>query len=137
MTNKILTKNQLRRMPDYLSILKKEKTNGIKFVSCQEVADALNLNQEQVRKDIACIATNSGIPNRGRDINQLIRDIEKVLGYDDIHNAILVGVGNLGIALLKYQGFSEYGLKLLVLLIEIQSELVKELMVCLKTSVRQ
>ena len=39
-------------------------------------------------------------------------DIEQVLGYDDIHNAIIVGVGSLGRALINYQGFREYGLKI-------------------------
>ena len=112
MSAKVLNKNQLGRMPDYLAVIKDLKGRGYKFISCQEVADILNLNREQVKKDIAVVSTKSGIPNKGRDINQLIMDIENVLGYDDIHNAILIGVGDLGKALLKYQGFKEYGLKI-------------------------
>ncbi|MFA6666839.1 MAG: redox-sensing transcriptional repressor Rex [Bacilli bacterium] len=112
MSLKILTKNQLHRMPDYLNLIKLLKGKGYKYINCQTIADDLNLNREQVKKDIAQVATTSGIPNKGRDINQLIMDIEKVLGYDDIHNAIIIGVGNLGKALLKYQGFQEYGLKI-------------------------
>lgn len=112
MSLKALNKNQLRRMPDYLTVIKDMKGRGYKYVSCQELADILNLNKEQVKKDIAVVSTKSGIPNKGRDITQLIMDIENVLGYDDIHNAILVGVGDLGKALLKYQGFREYGLKI-------------------------
>ena len=112
MSLKALNKNQLHRMPDYLTVIKDMKGRGYKYVSCQELADILNLNKEQVKKDIAVVSTKSGIPNKGRDINQLIMDIENVLGYDDIHNAILVGVGDLGKALLKYQGFREYGLKI-------------------------
>lgn len=113
MANKTLTKNQLRRLPDYLSLLKNYQTDGIRYVNCQLVADDLNLNQEQVRKDIAAVASTNGVPNKGRDLNILIWDIEQVLGYDDIHNAILIGVGNLGTALLKYQGFGEFGLKII------------------------
>ncbi len=112
MSVKKLNKNQLKRMPDYLATIKDMKGRGVKYVSSQEIADILNLNNEQVKKDIAAISTTSGIPNKGRDINQLIMDMENVLGYDDIHNAVLVGVGNLGKALLKYQGFHEYGLKI-------------------------
>jgi len=112
MANKILNKNQLHRIPEYLNLVKTLKGKGARYVSCQEIADALNLNQELVKKDIAVISTTSGIPNKGRDINQLIRDIEMVLGYDDIHNAVLIGVGSLGSALLKYSGFEEYGLKI-------------------------
>src|SRR5574344_629997 len=112
MKNKTLTRNQLRRLPDYLNLLKNLAGEGVKYISCQTIADCLNLNQEQVRKDIALISTIDGIPNRGRDINLLIKDIETILGYDDTHNAILVGVGNLGSALLNFNGFEQYGLKI-------------------------
>jgi redox-sensing transcriptional repressor len=112
MKSRVLNKKQLKRMPDYLSTIKDMKGRGIKYVSSQEIADFLNLNNEQVKKDIAIVSTKSGIPNKGREINQLIMDIENVLGYDDIHNAIIIGIGNLGKALLKYEGFKEYGLKI-------------------------
>ena len=112
MKSRVLNKKQLKRMPDYLSTIKDMKGRGIKYVSSQEIANFLNLNNEQVKKDIAIVSTKSGIPNKGREINQLIMDIENVLGYDDIHNAIIIGIGNLGKALLKYEGFKEYGLKI-------------------------
>lgn len=112
MAQRILTKNQLARLPNYLTLLKKYKSQGLEFVNAQEISDDLNLNREVVKKDIAAISKSNGIPNRGREINALIRDLEEVLGYDDIHNAILVGVGNLGRALINYKGFEEYGLKI-------------------------
>lgn len=109
---KQLTKNQLRRLPDYLNLLKNLRNSGIKYISCQTIADCLNLNKEQVRKDVALISSIDGIPNKGRDINLLIKDLEKILGYDSAHNAVLVGVGSLGKALLNYNGFTAYGLKI-------------------------
>jgi redox-sensing transcriptional repressor len=112
MSAKILTKNQLARMPAYLLTIKKLKGKGLGFVNAQIIADDLNLNVEQVKKDLASVASTSGVPNKGREINSLIRDVESVLGYDDIHNAIIVGVGHLGSALLNYDGFEEYGLKI-------------------------
>lgn len=108
-----LSKNQLRRFPEYLSFLRKCEETGIHFVNAQMMADALNLNQEQVRKDIAAVSTVSGVPNRGRNVIQLIKDIEVVLGYDETHNAILVGVGSLGKALLNYDGFKAFGLTII------------------------
>ena len=69
MSVKKLNKNQLKRMPDYLATIKDMKGRGVKYVSSQEIADILNLNNEQVKKDIAAISTTSGIPNKGRDIN--------------------------------------------------------------------
>jgi redox-sensing transcriptional repressor len=113
MEERKLSKNQLRRLPDYLNLLKNLSANGVKFISCKMIADCLNLNNEQVRKDIAMISNQDGIPNKGREIFSLIKDIEVNLGYDNSHNAVLVGVGSLGKALMNYDGFKEYGLKII------------------------
>lgn len=112
MEKKHLTKNQLRRLPSYLHLLKNLSGSGMKDVSCQTIASCLDLNKEQVRKDIALISSINGVPNKGRDINLLIKDIETILGYDDTHNAFIVGVGSLGKAFLHYKGFENYGLKI-------------------------
>ena len=61
----LLTKNQLRRLPNYLHLLKNLKTSGMKYISCQTIADCLDLNKEQVRKDIALISSTDGVPNKG------------------------------------------------------------------------
>lgn len=112
MKNVKLSKNQLERLPSYLHLLISLRNNGIKVISAQTIATCLELNQEQVRKDIAKVSTISGVPNKGRDINQLIDDIENILGYGQSYNAFLVGVGNLGNALLNYNGFSYYGMNI-------------------------
>ncbi len=112
MEKKHLTKNQLRRLPSYLHLLKNLSGSGMKDISCQTIASCLDLNKEQVRKDIALISSIDGIPNKGRDINILIKDIETILGYDDTHNAFIVGAGSLGKAFLHYNGFENYGLKI-------------------------
>ena len=93
-----LTKNQLHRLPDYLWVLKNLESNGLKTVNSQTLADCLDLNNELVRKDIASISSESGVPNKGRKISQLISDIETILGFNSISNAVLVGVGSLGTA---------------------------------------
>lgn len=108
----ILTKNQLHRLPDYLWVLKNLESSRVKVVSCQTIADCLNLNKEQVRKDIALISSQSGVPNKGRDIHTLIKDIETLLGYNSISNAIIVGVGSLGTAFMHYKGFEDFGLRI-------------------------
>ena len=108
-----LTRNQLRRLPSYLHLLKNLSGSGMKYISCQTIASCLDLNKEQVRKDIALISSIDGIPNKGRDINLLIKDIETILGYDDTHNAFIVGVGSLGTAFMHYKGFENFGLKII------------------------
>ncbi|HBS10623.1 MAG TPA: redox-sensing transcriptional repressor Rex [Firmicutes bacterium] len=112
MGNSKLTENQLRRMPVYLNYLKRISDKGVNFISCQEIADANFLNQEQVRKDIALVSSINGVPNKGRDVKLLIRDIEKVLGIDNENDAIIVGIGSLGTALCNYNGFRSYGLRI-------------------------
>ena len=107
-----LTTNQLKRMPSYLDLLRRLSSNGMKYISCQTIADCLSLNKEQVRKVIALVSNIDGVPNRGRDISILIKDIETSLGMDNSNNALLVGVGSLGTALLNFNGFSNYGLKI-------------------------
>ena len=107
-----LKKNQLNRLPSYLHLLKKLKCEGLEFVHSQMIADYLELNNELVKKDIASISSIGGIPNKGRKIDVLIKDIESILGYDDEINAILVGCGSLGTALLRYDGFKNYGLNI-------------------------
>ena len=77
-------------MPDYLWVLKNLESSGMKVVSSQTLADCLDLNNELVRKDIALISSQSGVPNKGRNIAQLIYDIETILGYKTISNAVLV-----------------------------------------------
>lgn len=108
-----ISKNQLRRLPIYLTFLKKLEEEGVEFVSAQKIAMALNLNEELVRKDIALISSNEGVPKVGRKTHLLISDLEKYLGYNDTTSAVLVGVGHLGKALLSYKGFESYGLDIL------------------------
>ena len=67
---------------------------------------------KKVRKDIALISRISGVPNKGRDIDSLISDIETILGYNMMSNAFLVGAGSLGTALCCYKGFDNYGLSI-------------------------
>ncbi|MGP1413804.1 MAG: redox-sensing transcriptional repressor Rex [Bacillales bacterium] len=112
MTDKILNKNQLKRLPTYLKLLQELKTENIDFINAQEIADRLFLNKELVKKDIAAIASQQGIPNKGREIGQLIIDLENYLGVDDIHSAVLIGCGRLGLSLLDFNGFKKMNLKI-------------------------
>lgn len=103
----------LRRLPYYLSYLKTlDAASG--SVSAPVIAKALNLNEVQVRKDLAAVSLSGGKPKTGFLISELIRDLEEFLGYDNVTEAVLVGVGQLGRALLFYKGFDNYGLKIVV-----------------------
>ena len=106
------SKNQLRRLPFYLSYLKEKQAEGIEYISSPQIALNLNLSEEQVRKDLALVSSRSGKPKMGREIKLLIYDLEEYLGYKDTNNAILIGAGHLGRALMAFDGFSTYGLNI-------------------------
>ena len=110
MKTKTVSRNQLMRMPIYRNYLQDKLRKGILEISAPTMARELKLNEEKVRKDISLVSSQEGKPRQGRDVELLIKDIEEFIGYNSRTNAVLVGVGHLGSALLAYQGFSEYGI---------------------------
>lgn len=99
----------LRRLPTYYTFLKMLEKSGVERVSSAAIARDLRLGEVQVRKDMAMVSEAGGRPRTGFLVSDLISCIQGYLGYDKIDEAILVGVGNLGRALLSYSGFSESG----------------------------
>lgn len=102
----------VRRLPSYLHELEKMQEVGLKDVSGTVLAGKLGLEPIQVRKDLA-ITGITGKPRVGFEVKPLIKAINKFLGWTNTKQAILVGVGQLGSALLAYEGFEHYGLKLI------------------------
>ena len=99
----------VQRLPVYLQYLKRLSDEGVPTVSATVIAEALGLNDVQVRKDLASVS-KGGRPKVGYVTTELIHDIELFLGYHNTNRAILVGLGNLGTALMSYDGFAQYGL---------------------------
>jgi redox-sensing transcriptional repressor len=109
MNDQVISKQALQRLPFYLGYLKSLDKGTNETVSATTIADALRLNQVQVRKDLAGVCS-LGRPKVGYVTEELIHEIEHFLGYDNVEMAVIVGAGRLGKALLSFQGFSEYGL---------------------------
>ncbi|MBQ9276733.1 MAG: redox-sensing transcriptional repressor Rex [Clostridia bacterium] len=107
-----VSKATLNRLPLYLKYLYQLDKMGVKTVSSTLIAGGLNLNPVQVRKDIAVASSVAGKPKTGYVTKELIVDLESFLGYDNTHDAVLVGVGGLGSAFLGYNGFEHYGLNI-------------------------
>lgn len=107
-----ISKQTLRRLPYYLNYLKTLRDSGADKVSSTMIAKRLSLNDVQVRKDLASVSKVGGKPRTGFDIEELIMCIEYYLGYNNINDAVLVGAGQLGRALLSYNGFENYGLRI-------------------------
>lgn len=106
-----VSKSTLRRLPTYLTYLKSLPPNGPPHISATAIAAALGMGEVQVRKDLASVC-DAGKPRVGYGLSGLIGRLEEVLGYHDVADAVLVGAGKLGMALLDYTGFSEYGLNI-------------------------
>lgn len=103
-----ISRQTLQRLPLYLNYLKAlpPETGNI---SATTLAQSMSLGDVQVRKDLAAVS-DRGRPKVGYDRLGLIHDIEEFLGYDNADSAVIVGAGNMGRALLSYEGFSTYGL---------------------------
>lgn len=107
-----ISKHTLQRLPMYLSYIKTLPEDSPKNISATTIAEALQLNDVQVRKDLASVSS-SGKPKVGYNVKDLIAELEAFLGYNDIDNAVIVGAGSLGKALLNYSGFKAYGLNII------------------------
>ena len=100
----------VRRLPSYLHIIRAAQKTGDQYISGTVIAQELHLEPIQVRKDLA-ITGIIGKPKKGYPVDALIAAIERYLGWDQVHNAVLIGAGNLGSALIGYPEFELHGLR--------------------------
>ena len=106
-----IPKATLGRLPQYLEYLR--SLAGIRrTISATAIAKALLLGDVQVRKDLAAVS-GAGKPKIGYETDKLIADIERHLGCESLTSAVLVGAGKLGRALLDYDGFEDFGVKII------------------------
>ena len=107
-TKSRVPKNSILRLSLYLRELTRLDQEGKKTISSAELAELTDLTDTQIRKDIAYVG-QIGISGTGYEIVPLNEAIKKILGKDRVWDVILVGVGNLGSALLSYPAFKEQG----------------------------
>ena len=105
-----IPKATLGRLPQYLEYLR-SLPEIRRTISATAIAKALSLGDVQVRKDLASVC-GAGKPKIGYETDKLITDIESHLGCERLTNAVLVGAGKLGRALLDYDGFEDFGVKI-------------------------
>lgn len=107
-----IPKQTLLRLPLYLNYLRRLPEGADEYISATKIAGALSLNHVVVRKDLATISS-AGRPKVGYEVENLITELEDYLGYNDANDAIIVGAGRLGKALLMHEGFKDYGFNIL------------------------
>lgn len=101
----------LKRLPQYLEVLKQLRRAGLKEVSATKISVFADVHQTMVRKDLTYTGV-ANIPQKGFRIKELYTAIEELLNWNDTSASFLVGVGHLGSALLGYQEFSQKGLSI-------------------------
>ena len=108
---KIRKSPSIRRLPTYLYKLKEMDRAGVGIVATPELARYMNLAEIVIRKDLA-ITGVSGQPGVGYRVPELIAAITRYLKWDTPVEAVLMGAGSLGHALLGYEGFADFGLRI-------------------------
>ena len=103
------------RLSVYLRCLTFLESQEQKTVSSHELAERFHLNSAQIRKDLACFG-EFGTRGVGYDVSRLKQHLVQELGIDRTRNVVIIGAGNLGMALADYTGFNTNGFHIVALL---------------------
>lgn len=106
---KYISKAVIRRLPRYFRYLKELIDSGIMRISSKELSERMNLTASQIRQDLNCFG-GFGQQGYGYNVRYLYEEIAKILGVDKGYTAIIVGVGNLGKALINTPMFEKRGI---------------------------
>ena len=98
----------IRRLPRYHTHLSELKAMGVTKISSKELGERMGLTASQVRQDFNCFG-GFGQQGYGYNVEELRTEIGHILGVDKHHHLIMIGVGNLGRALLQNFRFSQTG----------------------------
>lgn len=104
----------INRLTLYHCILTDYLEKNIEYISSPQIANLLKIDDSQVRKDLKYL-NNIGKCRVGYKVVELRESIEHTLGFQNTKNCFIVGAGNLGLALAKYDDFLNYGLNILAL----------------------
>ncbi|MFH1519561.1 MAG: redox-sensing transcriptional repressor Rex [Candidatus Omnitrophota bacterium] len=101
----------IRRLSIYLRNLKRLKDQNTDVISSDKLTKFLNVSPEQFRKDLSFFG-GFGKRGVGYNVERLAQEIESILGLDQERRIAIVGIGRLGSALLGFEGFSKFKLKI-------------------------
>ena len=104
----------IRRLPKYYRYLGELLKKGINRVSSQELSNMTGFTASQIRQDLNNFG-GFGQQGYGYNVEELHKQLGKILGLDKIYNTVIAGAGNLGQAVANYKGFADAGFKVLSL----------------------
>lgn len=104
----------VRRLPIYARTLAYLQAEGIKSVSSQQLGERISVTAAQIRKDLSWFG-EFGKQGIGYDVDKLLGHITHILGLSQNWPVVLVGLGHLGQAIARYEGFRQNGLNIVAL----------------------
>ena len=110
-SREFLPEPTLRRLPWYLAYVNLLRANNVEYVSSTQISKELNVDASQIAKDLSFLNIK-GKTRIGYEVKNLERELQDFLGFKKGHNAVILGVGSLGAALIQDSGLSNYGLNI-------------------------
>lgn len=107
----LLPEPTIRRLPWYLAYVAMLRAENVEYVSSTKIADELNVDASQIAKDLSFLNIK-GKTRIGYEVAELENALRDFLGFDQQHNAVMVGTGSLGAALISDLGLQRYGLNI-------------------------
>lgn len=105
------SKHEILRLLRYRMCLIRLKNIGFTSVFSYYLSDEVGVAAEQIRKDLSKFGIR-GKKKSGYNVEQLITDIENALGKEEKQSVIIIGMGNIGVALLGNEDFTEHNIQI-------------------------
>jgi redox-sensing transcriptional repressor len=109
-----ISEQTTHRLSVYLRCLNALDASGVRTISSKALAEEFHLNAAQIRKDLAYFG-EFGVRGVGYYVKDLKRHLRQILGLDRHVRVVIMGAGNLGLALADYPGFREEGFEIVAL----------------------
>ena len=118
----ILPEPTIRRLPWYLSFVRVLDLLHVEYVSSTQISKELNVQSSQIAKDLSFLNIR-GKTRIGYEVRSLLVELEEFLGFNRQHDAVVIGTGSLGAALMQDHGLAHYGLNI-VAGFDVRSEVI-------------
>ena len=118
----ILPEPTIRRLPWYLSYVRMLDNLHVEYVSSTQISKELNVQSSQIAKDLSFLNIR-GKTRIGYEVHSLVEELEGFLGFNRQHDAVVIGTGSLGTALMQDRGLENYGLNI-VAGFDVRSEVI-------------
>ena len=115
----------IRRLPCYRRYLGYLQTKGVKKISSNELSELIGYTASQIRQDLNTFG-EFGQQGYGYEVDKLYKEINRILGLDREYKTVVIGVGNLGQAIINYTYYNKIGFKIIGLF-DIKPEVIGKL----------